>query len=116
MSESFVTLASFSNAAEARMVLNHLQEAGVPAFLSGEMTAGFMADLGSMGPQVSLHVAQSELKRARDIIAWLAEAVPLPDDWEGAEGGDPDMWTCPWCGEAIEDEEPLCPYCGLARP
>lgn len=115
MSENLVRIGSFSNAAEARLLLNALEEAGVRAFLSGEMTAGFMADLGTLGPQVVLHVAPSELKRARDILNWLGESAALPDDWEEAES-DAEVWRCASCGEAVEAESERCPYCEAGRP
>src|SRR5262245_10040314 len=99
MSEQFIALASFTHAAEAHMVLSHLEEAGVRAFLSGEMTAGVMADLRPLGPQVTLHVAASEVKRALDVVAWLRQDAPLSDEWEqDAESSDV-VWKCPGCGE-----------------
>jgi hypothetical protein len=116
MSESFVSLASYRTAAEGQLVLNYLREAEVAAFLTGELTAGVMSHIQPIGPQVSLHVAASDLKRARDILHWLGESDALPDDWEDDEPADADVWRCLICGEAIEVEVSNCPYCGSARP
>jgi hypothetical protein len=115
MTEEFVTVASYSRPGEARLVLGHLQDAGILAFLSGELTASFLGDSGAFGPQVTLHVARSDLKCALDVLAWLRDPSPLPDDWSELPG-DTTVWLCADCGEAVEDELDLCPYCHAPRP
>jgi hypothetical protein len=115
MTEQYVPITAFIRPTEAHLVLAHLQEADIAAFLSGELTAGFMGDLSGLGPQVWLHVPRSELKRALDVLSWLNQAAPLPEEWDELPS-DGEVWSCAHCGEAIEDELDICPYCDTPRP
>jgi hypothetical protein len=115
MPEEYVSIAAFSKPTEAQLVLAHLQAADIPAFLSGELTAAFMGDLGALGSQVRLHVGRSDLKRALDVLSCLRQGEPLPEDWEETPS-DAEVWSCAHCGETVENELDACPYCNAPHP
>jgi len=104
---------------QAGQVQELLQNAGIPALLKDEVMGRIDAPAlapGSMGC-VKVMVASGDVDRAEILIrdfgggTGLLDAPP-PDDAEAAPGA---PWTCPGCGEQVEDQFGACWKCGVAR-
>jgi hypothetical protein len=113
MEERFIVVASFTAPLAAQRALQELEEAGVQAFLSGEMTANAFAGMSMLGPQLTLLAARTDRKRALDVLSVLHRAVP--DDWEDSVDVEEGVWLCPLCGSAVDEQENQCPSCSTPR-
>ena len=114
MSDSFIMIAGYSASYEANSALSRLQAAGIPAFLTGEMTASTFSGNYGMGPNIQLLVARSDAKRAADIIGCLEEER-MEAGWEDDFSTEEGYWICSQCDEAIEDASDICPWCKSPR-
>jgi hypothetical protein len=99
MPNRLVTVQSFDREHEAQLARNLLEAEGVPAFVSGEMSAVPLPGL------VHLQVRATDAPRA---VALLA-AVALDDDWEGRTTAG--AWTCSVCGDAVLGGLMVCSTC-----
>ena len=96
-----------SNAMEAHLVANLLQQQAVPATVIGEVLA---AAQGGLPPtpetQPSVWVPTENLDDAREIVESYMRADVAPAG---------PAWTCPACGEMIEGQFGQCWRCGAER-
>jgi hypothetical protein len=114
MQNRFIVVSRVGTPLEAQMVLQGLAEAGIPAFLSGEMTASAFPGLTALGPQLAVLAAQADRKRALDVLSDLqCHAAP---GWEEAVQVDEGVWVCPLCGSAESEAEEVCSSCSTPRP
>lgn len=116
MNGSFVTLVAYSDAHEANAALSRLLEAGVSAFLTGELTASTFSGNAGMGPHIQMLVARADIKRAVDILLSFASEQAMPAGWEDDFPAEEGYWICPQCDEAVEEAEEVCPWCKSRRP
>jgi hypothetical protein len=104
MSDRLVTVATYKLDHEAHLARNLLLEAGVPAVLSGELSAALTPH-----DQICLQVRADDASRA---VALLAEAT-LDKDWQRqATRG---VWTCSVCGDAVLQGAAVCSTCATPR-
>jgi hypothetical protein len=86
MAEKIVRLGAYANPLEAELAKNRLTAAGIRAFLAGGATGGLFAGLGGAFGTVDLHVYESDLERASEILASAEEELPLEENeaagWE----------------------------------
>lgn len=115
MAGALVRLASFGTLYEAQRARGLLAEAGVESALFGENTVGAFGGTSALLPDVELHVAAADLKRALDVLRDADDARP-EDGWERDPAIDDGLWLCPTCDEAVSDDDPECPYCATRRP
>lgn len=110
-SGDFVRLETFALPTEASLVLSHLVEVGIPAFIGGELTATTFTGNPWLGAAVPLYVARLDVKRARDIL----DALRADDAGDFADEAEAGVWVCELCGEAVPEAEESCPSCGSRR-
>jgi len=67
MVQELVTVATFTTAMEAHLYKNMLENEGVAAFVTNELTGDFLSGAYIQG-YVKLQVAQQNAKRARKIL------------------------------------------------
>jgi hypothetical protein len=115
MAAALIRLAAFGTLAEAEHVRGALEAADVPAAVFGENTVGALGGTSALLPEVELHVAVADLKRARDVLHALYHA-PLEPGWEEGAMIDEGLWLCPLCDEAVANAQERCRYCGTKRP
>ena len=115
MSGSFVTLATYSNAHVANSALALVLEAGVAAFLTGELTASTFFGNSGLGPHIQMLVARADCKRAADILTSLSQEEAMPPGWEDDFPAEEGYWICPQCDEAVEQGVEVCPWCKTRR-
>jgi hypothetical protein len=110
MSDRFVTIASFAFPPEAQMAKNLLESEGIPAILSGEMTATTLTGVLGQAGEVHLQVRDQDAGRAVSLLASVSAQASLDEDWETqAEAG---LCVCSVCGMAVPRTESACPACG----
>ena len=114
MSDSFIVIAAYDYTHQANAALSDLQAAGIPAFLSGELTASAFPGNYGMGPQIQLLVPQADAKRAADIMSCL-EAEDNVIDWDDGFSAEEGYWICSQCDEAVEDAVDVCTSCKSPR-
>ena len=85
---TWVTLRSYSTPIEAHLARGHLETEGVPCFLRDEHTIGMNWLYSNLLGGVRLCVPESELDRAREILAGKLFAE------------EPKELTCPECGSS----------------
>ena len=68
MPEKIVTVARFSVPTEAALAKNKLEAEGIAAYLEGEFSSGILAGMVDGGGGIKLHVAESNVERAREIL------------------------------------------------
>jgi len=105
MSDDLRTVASFNTPIEADIARNHLEAAGIQAFLADDQTIGWLWHLGTALQGVKLLVAESDLARA---IETLQQTEALP----AAEAPPAESWTCPKCNAHVDAEMVVCWSCG----
>jgi hypothetical protein len=113
MSDNYITVATFNKTFEARLAKNLLEDEGIAAHLSGELTADWMPfGQAGAGDQIVLQVPEDDAHRAAGILAVVA-AAKLDDNWEEeAESG---VWLCSICGEPISNRLSVCYACQTPR-
>jgi len=105
MSDDLKTVASFATPIEADIARNHLEAAGIQAFLADDQTVGWLWHLGTALQGVKVLVAESDLARA---IETLQQSEEPP-----AAGAPPaESWSCPKCGAEVDAEMVVCWSCG----
>jgi hypothetical protein len=87
MNDDLVTVAAFAENTQAVVVRNFLEEAGIPAFLMGEMSQTLFVVGGPTGG-VRIQVPESRLEEAIRLIneRWSGEAGPV--DWSQVDVGE----------------------------
>jgi hypothetical protein len=105
MPENFVTVATFTEPAEAEIVCARLRDEGIAAFVTGDIATGVFPGLGATS-QVQLQVPQVDLERAQTILA-----ASMKQAEESAKERSL-FWSCPRCGWHADYETELCPACG----
>jgi hypothetical protein len=113
MSDRLVTVARYSVDVEAQLAVGRLQAEGIPAFLSGEWSAGAFSGVSGLGGPMQVQVHEMDLKRARDILATCTADEELDEDWE--ELAEADVWVCSLCGEPVSSDLSACPACQTPR-
>ena len=69
MHEDLVTVATFSNPAQAELAQQRLEQAGIPAHLKGAAATGAFVGLGGSFSTIKLQVREEDLERARELLA-----------------------------------------------
>jgi predicted RNA-binding Zn-ribbon protein involved in translation (DUF1610 family) len=105
MPENFVTLATFTEPAEAEMACARLQDEGIAAFCTGDIAAGVFPGLPATS-LVQLQVPQAELERAREVLAVCTHQAEKIAEERSL------FWDCPQCGKHTDYETEICPSCG----
>jgi hypothetical protein len=109
----FVEVYRARSSAQAHLIKNALQEAGVPAIVENDLLQGVLGDvpLGwATAPRVLVEESQAALSRSiveRLGTSSIPEDVPEPED-----GGADEAMRCLACGEVIPEDEDRCPACG----
>jgi len=105
MPENFVTVATFTEPAEAEIACAHLRDAGIAAFVTGDFASGAFPGLGAIS-LVQLRVPEAELEQAGKILAASMEQAQDRAQERSLS------WACPQCGKQADYETELCPDCG----
>lgn len=113
MPENFVTVATYLSSVEASLARNRLEEAGIPAFLSGEEMVDMAWVLGNAVGGIKLQVPETDLEQARAALAEesAADDEPGEDELLQSDSSDPSITTKPVrqvpsaAGEAVERVE-----------
>ena len=113
MSDTFIAIAAYDYSHEANAALSDLKAAGIPAFLSGELTTAFQGTSG-MGPNIQLLVHKADFKRAADIMLCLGDADNAID-WDAGFSAEEGYWICSSCDEAVEEDADICSSCKSPR-
>jgi hypothetical protein len=118
MADEQVTVATFDNPAEAGALRSRLESAGIPALLSGELSATAFAGVANTVGGVRLLVPASQAERARELLA--AERAEVLDEKREkgiplTEGGRT-AWVCPNCQSNVDLDIEICPKCGTVIP
>ena len=87
-SAELVTLATFDNSAEASIVRNQLEAAGIRTFLADDATIGMAWHLGVAVGGVKLQVAERDAERALAELESLDVAPIGEDEWRTGASGD----------------------------
>lgn len=91
------------NPAEAQLVRGLLEDAGISAVVQNEQLFAGFAERGDIVPSVL--VLERDAQEAQALVAdWLQR--------RSAEA----TWTCPGCGESVEEQFTECWHCGASRP
>jgi hypothetical protein len=112
MSDSFVTVATFSVALEAQMARSLLQDEGIPAQVTGDLAATTLG-ISALGGQVQVMVAPENVDRAKELLAPFLDKAQLSEDWQ--DEAESDAWVCSLCGTAVSNELIHCTACATAR-
>jgi hypothetical protein len=103
---SIVNVHSTVSSSEAYFVRNMLEDADVKA----QVVDDTIDTGGARLPLCRVWVAQSDAENARQCIqAWRSEHDKRSGDVKS------EMWSCPNCGEQIEDQFDVCWQCQHAR-
>lgn len=108
-----VTVAAFNSPVEADLARSRLTEAGIPASLADETTAGNFWVLVNAVGGVKLQVWEDDLARARETLGIDAESGSGPDP-AAASATAGQGWTCPRCATHVEPGFEVCWNCGSA--
>ncbi len=121
-----VTVAQFSSQAEANLLLDELEAAGIEACIPEE-TSPVFSGIISLQP-LTVRVAAEDASEARAIAAEWKKRVSTPDPEEAASSGKPSseaeeksrntgpQKACVSCGAAIPLNAGICPKCGYDQP
>jgi hypothetical protein len=94
---------------EAHALRDRLNEAGIPAAVMGE---SLHHGHGLPITTPTVWVGERYLEKARSVLAeFIAQRRHA-----AAEPAEDACWTCPGCGERIEDQFDVCWNCQAARP
>ncbi len=83
MTDKLVTLASYSDPIQARMVSQRLEAVGIPTYVNGDTSAGLLGGFNASIATVKLDVAESDVERAREVLD-----VPPPAESAAPEPAD----------------------------
>jgi hypothetical protein len=112
MTDEFTKVATYNQSFEAQLAKNLLENEGIPAILSGELTSDVLFSNAGLGDQIVLKVRHADAQRAAGILATVA-AAKLDENWEEqAESG---VWICAICGEPIHNMLSVCYSCQTPR-
>jgi Putative prokaryotic signal transducing protein len=68
MADEMVTLATFSNPIEAQLAKGRLEEAGIPAFLLGDLGGGMFVGMSNLFGEIRLTVAAEDVEEAARVL------------------------------------------------
>jgi hypothetical protein len=112
MPDDWIKVASYSAPLGAEMAIGLLQDEGIEAFSTGDLSAASFAGVSSLGGTVEVRVRTADEKLARAILARM-EQQPA-DGWE-TEAENEAVWVCSLCGEPVGEEHSTCPSCRTSR-
>ena len=98
------TVGVYSSLTEASIVRGRLDQAGIRSWMQEELTAGQLFQVGTALGGIKLQGADSDLQRARELIA---------DGPSQETTGSP--WTCPRCGSDGDAGFEVCWSCQATR-
>ena len=99
MRDGMTKIDTFLNELDAEIALGRLTSLGVQAVVEKDNCGGMRPHL-DLQRGVRLLVADSDLEKARGILADSSDAEPTP------------AWSCPNCQESIESGFDACWQCG----
>jgi Putative prokaryotic signal transducing protein len=99
MQDDLVTAAVFGDHTQAVVVRNHLEEAGIPAFLTDELMSQGLFALGGAVGGIRVQVPASRLEEAVRLINDRLPEHGATVDWSEVDVGQPEA------EEAVEDED-----------
>lgn len=108
--DDLVTAATFGDHTQAVVARMHLQEAGIPAFLSDEWMSQGLFVLGSAAGGVQLQVPAARLQEAIQLINDRLPDHASPVDWSEVDVGAPEP------EETIDEDESIPPPALQATP
>jgi len=112
MSTSVKQVYLAENPIEAHIVVDLLQAAGIEAVVQGENLFAIRGAVPISYPTVWV-LDDNDYDRARELaLEYDRGQYGAPD----GEGPAREPWTCPQCGERIEDNFDQCWHCGAERP
>jgi hypothetical protein len=115
MQANYVTVADFADQVGAEIARGRLESEGIPAFVTGGLTATTFSGVSNLGGQVELRVPGEHLAQAVRILAECGDADHLKDDVRAGVDDEEPIWLCPLCGDAVRSVLPLCPACHTPR-
>ncbi len=77
MPEKIVIVARFSVPTEAALAKNKLEAEGIAAYLEGEFSSGILAGMVDGYGGIKLHVAESNVERAREILDGFEDEMTM---------------------------------------
>ena len=86
MSDKLVTLESYSNALEAEMAKNRLNEAGIRATLANGTAVTALSHLSNAMGGVKVQVFEDDLARACEVLSAVEEHSDAPGDANSRDG------------------------------
>lgn len=102
MSLQLKTIATFSTIEEAHLALNVLQNEGIAAYLDATNVSGALGLAGSIMCEVKLQVAETDERRAREILAEKSVTQ---------QSGDGSVRICKKCGVEVPSNFEICWSC-----
>jgi hypothetical protein len=114
MSDQHVTVAFFPTPTEAEMARNLLEDEGISVLLLGDISANALTGMVGPAGSVELQVPDTEVQRARDVLAASFAAAREANAAIGAPltaAGKPG-WACPNCDDVVDLDIEVCPSCG----
>jgi hypothetical protein len=109
MADDLVTVGQFQFGPEAEAARLHLEEVGIPAYISDGETVTMDWLLGNAIGYVKVQVATSQAEAA---LAVLEKMKSAPRRAEEAGEGDGDSQTCLACGAEMARTSSKCASCG----
>ena len=111
--QKIVTIAT-GNITDLDLIKNILETNGIKSYLKDESLGRWAPHIASPGAvgAVKIAVAESNVSRAKAIVMEMSsKGSDSPQEKSQA-----DLWTCPSCGEDIEDQFTKCWKCQTIRP
>lgn len=116
MSDTYVTVASYSIPMEAQLAAGRLEEEGIDAVVAGGLAADtFGLGIGGLGGTAEVRVPEAQAEKAHRILAACAGELHAESGWEEGVDTGADVWVCSLCGEPVALEEGTCPACQTPR-
>jgi hypothetical protein len=113
--EKYVTVAGFSIPVQAEIARGRLESEGIPAFVTGGLTASTFFGLRDLGGRIDLCVPAEHVSRAIQILSACGDAEHLTDEVRGEWADEGPVWVCSLCGDTVRAVLPLCPACHTPR-
>jgi hypothetical protein len=113
--DKYVTVAGFTGSVEAEIARGRLESEGIPAFVTGDLTASTFSGFSNLGGRIELRVPAEHLARAVQILSVCGDAEHLSDEARGEWGDEGPVWVCSLCGDVVRAVLPLCPACHTPR-
>ncbi len=107
MGGSLETIGVFASITEASIARARLEEAGIRAWLQGELSSGQLFPVGLALGGIKLEVSDTDAASARDLLAQVTGS---------ASGNEDTDWICGTCGSEVESGFDLCWNCQAGRP